>query len=79
MAAIASVWVAHKNGQCGLTTLNKPKSGQVSTNNGIMTQTIGNVSVLSSVELKKLETVLYFFEYSIGRSTHCFRHAGYQI
>ena len=36
----------------GLTTLNKPKSGQVSTNIGIMTQNIVNVSVLTSVELK---------------------------
>ena len=36
----------------GLTTLNKPKSGQVSTNKGIMTQNIFNVSVLTSVELK---------------------------
>ena len=36
----------------GLTTLNKPKSGQVSTNKGIMTQNIVNVSVPTSVELK---------------------------
>ena len=36
----------------GLTTLNKPKSGQVSTNKGIMTENIVNVSVLTSVELK---------------------------
>ena len=36
----------------GLTTLNKPKSGQVSTNKVIMTQTIVNFSVLTSVELK---------------------------
>ena len=37
----------------GLSTLSKPKSGQVSTNKGIMTQNIANVSVLTSVELKK--------------------------
>ena len=33
--------------------LTKPKSGQVSTNNGIITQNIFNVSVLTSVELRK--------------------------
>ena len=43
---------------CGLTTLNKPKSGQVSTNKGIMTQNIANVSVLASVELKTNTTRL---------------------
>ena len=37
-----------------LTTLNKAKSGQVSTNNGIITQNICNASVLAPVELKKL-------------------------
>ena len=38
----------------GLTTLNKAKSGQVSTNKGIITQNIFNASVLTSVELKKI-------------------------
>ena len=33
----------------GLTTLNKAKSGQVSTNNGIIAQNILNASVLTSV------------------------------
>ena len=37
----------------GLTTLNKAKSGQVSTNNEIMTQNIVNVPVLTSVEVNK--------------------------
>ena len=38
----------------GLTTINKAKSGQVSTNKGIITQNIFNASVLTSVELTKI-------------------------
>ena len=37
----------------GLTTLNKPKSRQVYTNDGIITQNIFNAAVSTSVELKK--------------------------
>ena len=37
----------------GLTTLNKAKSGRVSTNKGIIRQNIYNAFVLTSVELKK--------------------------
>ena len=60
-----------------LTTLDKTKSGQMSTNKGIITQNIFNASVLTSVELKKYINRLYFCEYLI--STLCFCHAGYQI
>ena len=42
----------------GLTTLNNEKSGQVSTNNGIIMQNIFNDSVLTSVELKKIKSRL---------------------
>ena len=35
----------------GLTTLNKPKSRQVYTNDGIITQNIFNAAVSTSVEL----------------------------
>ena len=38
----------------GRTTLNKAKSGRVSTNKGIITQNIFNASVLISVEFKKI-------------------------
>ena len=37
---------------CGLTTLNKPKSGEVSTNDGIITQNIFNAAVPTSIETK---------------------------
>ena len=36
----------------GLTTLNKPKSGEVSTNDGIITQNIFNAAVPTSIETK---------------------------
>ena len=40
------------------TTRNKPKSGQMSTNNEIMTQNIVNVSILTCVELKKKRVII---------------------
>ena len=43
----------------GLTTLNKVKSGQVSTNNGIITQHIFNAFVLTSVELKNIDIYIF--------------------
>ena len=36
----------------GLTTLNKPKSREVSTNDGIITQNIFNAAVPTSIETK---------------------------
>ena len=36
----------------GLTTLNKPKSREVSTNDGIITQNIFNTAVPTSIETK---------------------------
>ena len=36
----------------GLTTLNKPKSREVSTNDGIITQNIFNAAVPASIETK---------------------------
>ena len=36
----------------GLTTLNKPKSREVSTNDEIITQNIFNAAVLTSIETK---------------------------
>ena len=50
----------------GLTTLNKPKSRQVYTNDGIITQNIFNAAVSTSVELKKNTKKLYFCEYLIS-------------
>ena len=49
----------------GLTTLNKPKSRQVYTNDGIITQNIFNAAVSTSVELKTNTKKLYFCEYLI--------------
>ena len=40
------------NNAYGLTTLNKPKSREVSTNNGIITQNIFNAAVPTSIETK---------------------------
>ena len=37
---------------CGLTTLNKPKSKEVSTNDGIITQNIFDAAVPTSIETK---------------------------
>ena len=61
----------------GLTTLNKPESPQVYTNDGIITQNIFNVAVSTSVKLKTNTKKLYFCEYLI--STWCLLHPGYQI
>ena len=61
----------------GLTTLNKPKSRQVYTNDGIITQNIFNAAVSTSVEFKTNTNKLYFCEYLI--STRCLLHPGYQI
>ena len=61
----------------GLTTLNKPKSRQVYTNDGIITQNIFNAAVSTSVKLKTNTKKLYFCEYLI--STWCLLHLGYQI
>ena len=47
----------------GLTTLNKLKSRQVYTNDGIITQNIFNAAVSTSVELKTNTKKLYFCEY----------------
>ena len=47
----------------GLTTLNKLKSRQVYTNDGIITQNIFNAAVSTSVELKTNTKKLYFGEY----------------
>ena len=60
-----------------LTTLNKPKSRQVYTNDGIITQHIFNAAVSTSVELKTNTKKLYFCEYLL--STRCLLHPGYQI
>ena len=62
---------------CGLTTLNKPKSRQVYTNDGIITQNIFNAAVSTSGKLKTNTKKLYFCEYLI--STWCLLHPGYQI
>ena len=43
---------------CGLTTLNKPKSRQVSTNDGIITQNIFNAAVPTSIERKYKEVII---------------------
>ena len=40
------------NQSYGLTTLNKPKSREVSTNDGIITQNIFNAAVPTSIETK---------------------------
>ena len=61
----------------GLTTLNKPKSRQVYTNDGIITQNIFNAAVSTSVELKTNTKKLHLCEYLI--STRCLLHPGYQI
>ena len=61
----------------GFTTLNKPKSRQVYTNDGIVTQNIFNAAVSTSVKLKTNTKKLYFCEYLI--STWCLLHPGYQI
>ena len=61
----------------GLTTLNKPKSRQVYTNDGIITQNIFNAVVSTFVEFKTNTKKLYFCEYLI--STRCLLHPGYQI
>ena len=45
-------WSAENNGRYGLTTLNKPKSREVSTNDGIITQNIFNAAVPTSIETK---------------------------
>ena len=50
----------------GLTTLNKPKSRQVYTNDGIITQNIFNAAVSTSVKLKTNTKKLYFCEYLIS-------------
>ena len=50
----------------GLTTLNKPKSRQVYTNDGIITQNIFNAAVSTSVELKTNTKKLYFCEYLLS-------------
>ena len=63
--------------QRGLTTLNKPKSRQVYTNDGIITQNIFNAAVSTSVELKTNTKKLHLCEYLI--STRCLLHPGYQI
>ena len=60
-----------------LTTLNKPKSRQVYTNDGIITQNILNAAVSTSVELKTNTKKLYFCEYLL--STWCLLHPEYQI
>ena len=44
---------------CGLATLNKPKSRQVYTNDGIITQNIFNAAVSTYVELKTNTNKLY--------------------
>ena len=77
MAAILVCKMAAKFNIFGLTTLNKPKSRQVYTNDGIITQNIFNVAALTYVELKTNTKKLYFCEYSI--STRCLLHPGYQI
>ena len=64
-------------GLYGLTTLNKPKSRQVYTNVGIITQNIFNAAVSTSVELKTNTKKLYFCEYLL--STWCLLHPEYQI
>ena len=61
----------------GFTTLNKPKSRQVYTNDGIITQNIFNAAVSTSVKLKTNTKKLYFCEYLI--SIWCLLHPGYQI
>ena len=58
-------------------TLNKPKSRQVYTNDGIITQKIINAAVSTCVEFKTNTKKLYFCEHLI--STRCFLHPGYQI
>ena len=50
----------------GLTTINKPKSRQVYTNDGIITQNIFNAAVSTSVELKTNTKKLNFCEYLIS-------------
>ena len=50
----------------GLITLNKPKSRQVYTNDGIITQNIFNAAVSTSVKLKTNTKKLYFCEYLIS-------------
>ena len=50
----------------GLTTLNKLKSRQVYTNDGIITQNIFNAAVSTSVKLKTNTKKLYFCEYLIS-------------
>ena len=57
--------------------VNKPKSQQVSTNDGIITQNIFIAAVSTSVELKTSTNKLYFYGYLI--STRCLLHAGCQI
>ena len=47
-------------------TLNKPKSRQVYTNDGIITQNIFNAAVSTSVKLKTNTKKLYFCEYLIS-------------
>ena len=61
----------------GLTTLNKPKTRQVYTNDGIITQNIFNAAVLTPVELKTNTKKLHFCEYLISK--RCLLHPGYQI
>ena len=60
-----------------LTTLEKPKSRQVYTNDGIITQNIFNAAVSTSDELKTNTKKLYFCGYLISK--RCLLHPGYQI
>ena len=50
----------------GLTTLNKPKSRQVYTNDGIITQNIFNAAVSTSAKSKTNTKKLYFCEYLLS-------------
>ena len=53
--ALEAASINPQNKTHGLTTLNKPKSWQVYTNDGIITQNIFNAAVSTSVELKQIQ------------------------
>ena len=61
---------------CDLTTVSKPTSREVSTNDGIITQNIFNSAFATSSERKENTEKLYFCEYLM--STRYLLRQGYQ-